>query len=126
VHEFEHLLVREHDLILGMDRPIVAAGLKLGRAPFVELCLRDGRFERFLAHDGMTGTDLPHITGDGVATFPIPMPPMNEQREIMRRVDQLLALADVLDDRIDVAAARIGRSSQAVLAKAFRGELAPG
>lgn len=39
------------------------------------------------------------------------------------RVDHLLALADALTKRIDAASEHVERSSQAVLAKAFRGEL---
>jgi type I restriction enzyme S subunit len=53
----------------------------------------------------------------------VPVPPLEEQAEIVRRVDQLLAVADGLDQRIEAASDRVERSSQAVLAKAFRGEL---
>lgn len=147
VGEFQHLLLQEGDLVLGMDRPIVSAGLKLAHVTkddlpcllvqrvlriravepptsrFIETCLRDGRFERFLAHDGMTGTDLPHITGEGVSRFPIPLPPLVEQLEIIRRLDQLLSLVARLETRIRAAEDRATRGSKAILAKAFRGEL---
>jgi type I restriction enzyme S subunit len=53
----------------------------------------------------------------------IPLPPLGEQDEIVRRLDQLLSLADRIDERIDVAGARIDRNSRALLAKAFRGDL---
>lgn len=53
----------------------------------------------------------------------IPLPPIAEQAEIVRRVNALLSLADRLKTRIDAASRRIDRSSQAVLAKAFRGDL---
>jgi type I restriction enzyme S subunit len=53
----------------------------------------------------------------------IPLPPIDEQIEIVRRVDQLSELATSLRTRIDTASRRVDRSSQAVLAKAFRGEL---
>lgn len=52
------------------------------------------------------------------------LPPMDEQREIVRRVDQLLKLVNDIERRVDSAARKVERSSQAVLAKAFRGELA--
>ena len=54
---------------------------------------------------------------------PVPLPPLDEQSEIAQRVDDLLALGDRLGDRLDAATTRIARSSQAVLAKAFRGDL---
>ncbi len=56
----------------------------------------------------------------------VPVPPLEEQAEIVRRVHQLLALADSLATRVDAASDRVERSSQAVLAKAFRGELSNG
>jgi type I restriction enzyme S subunit len=55
---------------------------------------------------------------------PVPFPPVAEQREIVRRVEELLTLAEVVNRRIEVASTRVDRSSQAVLAKAFRGDLA--
>jgi type I restriction enzyme S subunit len=60
---------------------------------------------------------------DDIRALCIPLPPFEEQVEIARRVDQLMSLADRLDSRIDAASRRIDRSSQAVLAKAFRGDL---
>jgi type I restriction enzyme S subunit len=56
--------------------------------------------------------------------FEIPVPPKAEQREIVRRVNELFALADALMQRIESASRRVDRSSQAVLAKALRGDLA--
>jgi type I restriction enzyme S subunit len=57
--------------------------------------------------------------------MPVPVPPLVEQREIVRRIDELLALAAAIDQR--VAAAEVGaeRTRRIVLAKALRGELVP-
>lgn len=55
----------------------------------------------------------------------IALPHIDEQREIARRVEQLLALADQLEARVKAAQARIDRLTQSILAKAFRGELVP-
>jgi type I restriction enzyme S subunit len=147
--EFEHLLVQEGDIILAMDRPIVSAGLKLARATsadvpcllvqrvlrfrlvlrelagWLNLCLSDSRFRDSLREGGMTGSDLPHITGTGVAEYTIPLPPLPEQHEIVRRVDALFKLADAIEARVAAATACADRLTQAILAKAFRGELCP-
>jgi type I restriction enzyme S subunit len=48
-----------------------------------------------------------------------------EQQEIVRRVEQLFALADRIDSRLQAAQERVGRLTQSLLAKAFRGELVP-
>jgi type I restriction enzyme S subunit len=70
-----------------------------------------------------TGGNQPALNKQRVANLIIPVPPLEEQAEVVRRVDQLLAVAGRLLARIDLAARRVDRSSQAVLAKAFRGEL---
>lgn len=65
----------------------------------------------------------PNLSLDVIRRMTIPVPPLEEQREIVRRVDQLLADAEGISSRIDSASRRVVSSSQAVLAKAFRGEL---
>jgi len=55
----------------------------------------------------------------------VPMPPADEQAEIVRRVDSLFALADQLEARYTTARTHIDRLTPALLAKAFRGELVP-
>lgn len=60
-----------------------------------------------------------------VSAFTLPLPPTLEQTEIVRRADALLALADRVEARVEVARQHADRTAQAVLAKAFRGELVP-
>lgn len=69
------------------------------------------------------GGNQPALNGQKVRELVIPLPPLDEQEEIVRRVDDLLSLADRLLDHIKIAQHRLTLSSQAVLAKAFRGEL---
>jgi type I restriction enzyme, S subunit len=71
-----------------------------------------------------TGTAQLTIPLRGLRSFVVAIPPEAEQHEIVRRVDALLALGDQLHQRVQAAGTRIDRSSRAVLAKAFRGELA--
>jgi type I restriction enzyme S subunit len=83
------------------------------------------QLRRFLEHlsKGLTGTDLPHVTGTGVAEFTIGLPPLEEQQEIARRIEAMFALADRLETRYVKAKAQVDKLNQSVLAKAFRGEL---
>jgi type I restriction enzyme, S subunit len=53
------------------------------------------------------------------------VPPLREQAEIVRRVDDLFALADSIERRYDSAVANVEKLTPAILAKAFRGELVP-
>jgi type I restriction enzyme S subunit len=145
---FEHLLVEDGEIILALDRPIIASGLKIARArPDDVPCLLVQRMMRFKVYDptitcylylclltqsfldslqnSTTGSDLPHITGTGIAGFTFPFPPLAEQREIVRRVEALFRLADAIGTRVAAATARAEKLTQAILAKAFRGELVP-
>ncbi|WP_256737616.1 restriction endonuclease subunit S [Pseudomonas sp. dw_358] len=60
-----------------------------------------------------------------VRALQIPLPPHDEQAEIVRRVEQLFAFADQLEARIKAAQVRIDLLTQSILAEAFRGELVP-
>jgi type I restriction enzyme S subunit len=62
---------------------------------------------------------------DDIKVMPLPLPPLHEQREIVRRVDALFKLADTIEKRVEAAARRADTLTQAILAKAFRGELVP-
>ncbi len=55
----------------------------------------------------------------------VPLPPLAEQQEIVRRVDQLFAFADRLEARVETARKRVDALTQSILAKAFGGELVP-
>jgi type I restriction enzyme S subunit len=55
----------------------------------------------------------------------IQMPPDDERKEIVRRVEELFAYADRIEARYHAARARVDKLTPAILAKAFRGELVP-
>jgi type I restriction enzyme S subunit len=65
----------------------------------------------------------PNLSLGAIRDTPVPLPPVDEQIEIVRRVDQMLTSGAELQRRIDTAEHKIKRSSQSILAKAFRGEL---
>lgn len=60
-----------------------------------------------------------------VRELPFVLPPLNEQKEIVRRVESLLAFADQVEARFRKAQSQVDQLTQSVLAKAFRGELVP-
>jgi type I restriction enzyme, S subunit len=83
------------------------------------------RFTQRLIEEESAGTAIPHISITSFGRFPVPLPPMDEQHEIVRRVDALFRLADAIEKRVVAATARAEKLTQAILAKAFRGELVP-
>jgi type I restriction enzyme, S subunit len=73
--------------------------------------------------DVKVGSAQAHFNTRSMQAAPLLLPPVAEQHEIASRVKKLLAVADGLRGRIDAASRRVELSSQAVLAKAFRGDL---
>jgi len=73
--------------------------------------------KRGVAYTGINIGDLKRL--------PLPVPPIAEQHEIVRRVDALFRLADAIERRAAAATAHTDKLTQAILAKAFRGELVP-
>jgi type I restriction enzyme S subunit len=67
----------------------------------------------------------PHLYISDIKRMPVPLPPLPEQHEIVRRVEALFRLADAIQKRVAAATARAHNLTQVILAKAFRGELVP-
>jgi type I restriction enzyme S subunit len=73
----------------------------------------------------VTTAGLYSLSTKKIAMLPVPVAPLEEQREIVRRVDSLFKLADKIEERVAAATKRADKLTQAILAKAFRGELVP-
>lgn len=66
-----------------------------------------------------------NINSDELRSLPLSLPSIEEQTEIVRRVELLFAYADRLEARLQSAQTAAERLTPALLAKAFRGELVP-
>ncbi|MBA3546378.1 MAG: restriction endonuclease subunit S [Nannocystis sp.] len=134
------------DLVIAMDRPLIAEGLKVCRIGAEDLpCLLVQRVGRLIAGEAVlaeylyiylqsrrfidhlssraTGTQLPHVSADDIESAPLPVPPLAEQRVIAQVVAarlERLARATQLYAGLRGALAEV---AQAVLVRAFRGEL---
>lgn len=71
------------------------------------------------------GVSQSNINGTKLALMPMPLPPIDEQKVIVERASRMLNAADAVLARIRHVEQRVDHSSQAVLAKAFRGGLVP-
>ena len=95
----------------------IAAGLSLTYIRFV--------FEKINLNANAGGSGQPFVSQETLNAVVVPLPPKLEQVEIVRRVAALFRLADAIDKRVAAATLRANNLTQAVLAKAFRGELVP-
>jgi type I restriction enzyme S subunit len=55
----------------------------------------------------------------------VPLPPVAEQEQIVRRVESLFSLTDTIERRVNAARMREEKLPQAILSRAFAGELVP-
>jgi type I restriction enzyme S subunit len=71
------------------------------------------------------GATRPRINTTQLKNLDIPLPPLKEQDEIVRRVEAFFKIADQIEARCQKAKAHVEKLTQSILAKAFRGELVP-
>ena len=144
--EFRQLLIREGEIVLAMDRPLISSGLKIARARADDLpCLLVQRMAKFrpvvegmtsflftalnshgfIKHllGGQTGTQLPHISGDGIQSFPVALPPLAEQTRIVAEVERRLSVVEELEAVVSANLQRAARLRQSILQKGFTGQL---
>jgi type I restriction enzyme S subunit len=93
---------------------------------FIDMVWNSPVGAREIAELAVTSAGLYSLSAGKIAAFAIPVPPLEEQREIVRRASELLRLAEAQLARIESVARRVDLSAQATLAKAFRGHLTGG
>jgi type I restriction enzyme S subunit len=71
------------------------------------------------------GGNQPNLNLSKVKSIAVLVPSLEEQKEIVSRVESLFAIADTMEENLEAARKRVDRLSQSILAKAFRGELVP-
>src|SRR5690554_1795649 len=81
--------------------------------------LQSGRFQQIASRT----VNISHLGAGRFADMEFPFPTLEEQTEIVRRVDQLFAHADRIEQQINNSLTRVNNLTQSILAKAFRGEL---
>ena len=88
-------------------------------------CLRGSDYVQQQIQSEIRGFTRPGINGSILKETYIPLPPLPEQKEIVRRVEALFAYADRLEARYHAARDHVEKLTPALLTKAFRGELVP-
>lgn len=70
-----------------------------------------------------TGTTIKHLTGRSFSTYTMLVPQLEEQQEIVSRVESLFTKADAIEQQYKTLKVKIDTLPQALLHKAFKGEL---
>lgn len=82
-----------------------------------------GEYEK--NRDAGRGGNQAALNGAKVRALPVPLPPAEEQAEIVRLVRRMFDAVDELDARVKAASRHADLLPQAILEKAFSGELVP-
>lgn len=90
---------------------------------YFELCFSSPLLREHLTVEAKSTAGHQRISMGAVTEFPIPLPPQNEQQEIIRQVEILFAIADRIEARYTAMRAHAKRLAPQLLVKAFRGEL---
>lgn len=107
----EHFLLEVGDIILGMDRPIIASGVRAAQVEawdvpslllqrvarlrpterlcgsFLLLLIRGKLFANYIAPI-FTGISVPHLSPEQIRGFKVMLPPKREQAEIVRHIEE--------------------------------------
>lgn len=78
----------------------------------------NGRLEAYF-----TGSTIKHFTGIALRSYALPLAPIGEMCRIVLRLQSLLEFCDKIGNAIELTRRRAEHVDQAVLARAFRGEL---
>ena len=92
------------------------------RSKYLAIALEAPATQAWL-HERFRGIDMPGLNLSDVRRVPIPLPPVVEQDEIVRRVEGQFSFADLAFDGYKCAKRRLERLSRSVFAASFRGEL---
>ncbi len=92
---------------------------------FVLLAMMSPPGREQLMNHAISSAGLHSLSISKIAACDLPLPPLAEQHEIVRRAEALFALADKIEARVALASARADKLIQSTLAKAFRGNLVP-
>jgi type I restriction enzyme S subunit len=80
---------------------------------------------RYFADQLNFGSFIQHMYTSQLDEFIVPVPPLGEQRRIVKRVDELMGLCDELEERLASALDERGRLLEALLHTALTGGASP-
>ncbi len=118
------VIVHEVTKNLMLSDKVLRLVMKEEDKPWVSIFLRSKR-GRVEIESRSTGNQMSmrNIGQKALLDIDLTKPPAKEQTEIIRRVEELFAFADSVEQKANAALERVNNLTQSILAKAFRGEL---
>lgn len=92
---------------------------------YLNYCLNSPSGRQYCSLVKSDGVSQSNINARKLSMFELYLPSLDEQHEIVRRVEALFKIADDIEKRYQKAKAHVDKLTQSILAKAFRGELVP-
>ncbi len=92
---------------------------------FCLYALKGPDFRRFIDNGMNSGSLIQHVHTKQLEQYRFPVPSLEEQHEIVRRIETAFSRIDRLAAEAKRALELLGRLDEAILAEAFRGELVP-
>ena len=92
-------------------------------AAYLMYVANEGIGRHYLVNSLSTSAGQNTINQGSVKGLKISLPSIEEQTQIVRRVEELFAFADQIEQQVKNAQGRVNNLTQSILAKAFRGEL---
>ncbi|WP_416671051.1 restriction endonuclease subunit S [Egbenema bharatensis] len=144
--KYPELVLEKNDIVMALNRPILNDLLKIARlqkedAPAI-LYQRVARFNLFLdemrdfffsytsspefiqlIRNNLQGSDQPYINTSTLPSLPIPIAPLNEQKRIVAKIEELRDRHQAAKQALEEVPKLCDRFRQSVLAAAFRGDL---
>ena len=81
--------------------------------------------QTFFEHSGKQTTNLASINLSVLSSFPVPLPPLAEQRRIVAEVERRLSVIQQAEATVEANLTRAERLRQSILKQAFSGKLVP-
>ena len=120
------MVPRIHERVVYPDKLIrVRLDLEIAIPDFIAAAMSCGIARQHIASCAKTAAGQVGISGKDLKQTPIPLPPLAEQHEIVRRLNAAFARLDAAAAAHAAAVAELDRLDQSLLARAFSGGLVP-
>ncbi len=142
LEQYPELQLFEGDLVMALNRPLLGRKLKVAKLEKEDvpslLYQRVGRFDFFIKnatdwiflylntkcfsdwlYEQIKGVNIPFVNQTKLYQHMIPLPPLEEQKEIVKKIEKLFKICDELETQIDSSKVNSEMLMQAVLKEAF-------